>query len=178
MAKSRSPERIDLFLQLYAGCEGRLTAYLTSLLGNYNDVQDVLQETLLALWKDFENFQQGTDFHAWARRTAYHRVLTYRKQQRRRGVPCSEEFLSAIDRAFSKKSDRFEDYLRYLNECIQKLAETDCELLRVRFQTQGSIKDAAEKLGRPTNTVYKALTRIYRVLADCVERAAGREDRP
>jgi RNA polymerase sigma-70 factor (ECF subfamily) len=178
MAVLRPNRTTDQFLQLYASCQERLFAYLTSLLGNYNDVQDVQQETVLALWKDFDDFQPGTNFYAWARRAAYHRVLTYRKQQRRHGVPCSEAFLVAVDRACSEKSDRFEEYLRYLNECVQKLTESDREILNARFQSQGTIKNAAEKLGRPTNTVYKALSRICRALAKCVELAAGRQERP
>ncbi len=178
MAESRQNGKIEQFLQLYASCEGRLFAYLTSLLGNYNDVQDVLQETLLALWQNIDDFQPGTDFYAWSRRVAFHRVLTFRKQQRRHGIPCSDSFLAAIDSACSQKNDQFEDYLRFLDECVSKLADPDREILQARFQSQGTIKQAAEKLDRPANTVYKALARIYSVLAKCIERAASREEHP
>jgi len=178
MAESRQNEKVGQFLQLYARCEGQLFAYLTSLLGNYNDVQDVLQETLLALWQDFNDFQPGTDFLAWARRVAFHRVLTFRKQRRRHGIPCSDSFLAAIDRTCSQKSDQFEGYLRFLDGCVLQLTESDRELLHARFESPGTIKDVAEKLGRPANTVYKALTRVYRVLARCIERAASREEHP
>jgi len=178
MANSLAEGKTEQFLQLYAGCEGKLSAYLMTLLGNYNDVQDVLQETLLALWQSFGEFEPGTNFLAWARKAAYHRALTFRKQQRRQGIPCSEAFLAALDRAYERKGDRLEEYLRYLEECIALLPDTDRQILAARFQSEGPSKAAAEALGRPVNTVYKALARIYRVLATCVERLASREERP
>ncbi len=174
-----SPEtQTDAFLQLYARYEAGIFGYLMSLLGNYNDAQDVLQETLLALWRSFGDFQPGTDFNAWARRVAYHRVLTYRKKRRRQGVPCSETFLAAIEQTCASQSGRMEQYVEHLDECMQRLNEIDRQVLQVRFQSEGTIKTAAAMLGRPTNTVYKALTRIYRSLAECIERAVKREDQP
>jgi RNA polymerase sigma-70 factor (ECF subfamily) len=170
--------RTDEFLQLYAGSESRLFAYLMSLLGNYNDAQDVSQETLLALWRSFGEFQPGTDFYAWARRVAYHRVLTYRKQRRRQGVPCSESFLAAVEQTCDRQSDRLERSLRHLDECMARLTDSDRVLLQTRFQSAASAKNVAESLGRPANTVYKALARIYRSLAECVTRAMSREERP
>lgn len=175
MMEAHQDNKTDEFLQLYTSCESRIFAYLMTLLGNYSDAEDVLQETVLALWRSFDDFHVGTDFYAWARRAAYHRVLTYRKQQRRHGIPCSESFLAAIDNTCLQKNDLFEQYLRFLDECISQLTEPDREILQLRFRSQGTIKDTAERLGRPANTVYKALARIYRLLAVCTERAASRE---
>lgn len=168
----------DEFLRLYVGCEARIFGYLMTLLGNYNDAQDVSQETLMALWRSFADFQPGTDFYAWARRVAYHRVLSYRKQRHRQGVPCGESFLAAIEQSCAHESGRLEQYLRYLDECVERLNDPDRQLLQSRFQSPGTVKRLAETLGRPTNTVYKALTRIYRLLAQCLERAVSREERP
>ena len=72
-----SPDRkTDEFLALYRDCERRIFAYLMAMLGNPHDAEDVLQETLLALWQSFGDFQPGTHFYAWARQVAYHRVLS------------------------------------------------------------------------------------------------------
>jgi RNA polymerase sigma-70 factor, ECF subfamily len=171
-------DKTDEFLRLYASCESRIFGYLMSLLGNYNDAQDAAQETLLALWRSFGSFQQGTDFYAWARRVAYHRVLTYRKQRRRQGIPSSESFLAAVEQTCAQQSDRLDKYLRHLDECVERLSDPDRELLEIRFQSPKTIKTIAEGLGRPANTVYKALARIYRALAQCLERAVSQEERP
>jgi RNA polymerase sigma-70 factor, ECF subfamily len=127
---------------------------------------------------EFRRFQPGTDFQAWARRVAYNRVLTYRKQRRRQGVPCSEPFLAAVEQTCSDQSERLEQYLRHLDDCIARLNAPDRELLQSRFQSQGTIKRLAESLQRSPNTVYKALARIYRSLAQCLDHAVSREDQP
>ena len=91
-----SQPQVDDFLSQYSGCESWLFAYLMALLGNRDDAEEVFQETTLALWRSFGDFQPGTDFVRWAKRVAFHRVLTYRKQRQRHGIPQSEEFLLAV----------------------------------------------------------------------------------
>ena len=43
------------------------------------------------------------------------------------------------------------------------------------FEPGISTKEAAEQLGRPAGTVYKALTRIRRALFKCIERTLSAE---
>ena len=137
-----------------------------------------LQETLLALWQDFGDFQPGTHFYAWARQTAYHRVLVYRRNRQRQGVPWDESLLAVIENICTRQDDRLARHLQFLDDCVAKLTESDRELLQARFQPHRTIKSVAEQLHRPADTVYKALTRIYRWLAQCVERAASAEEHP
>jgi RNA polymerase sigma-70 factor, ECF subfamily len=169
-------EKTDEFLALYRECERRIFAYLMAMLGNPDDAEEVLQETLLALWQSFDDFQPGTNFHAWARQAAYHRVLIYRRLRQRQGVSWDESLLTAVDKICSRQDDRLAQYLQFLDECVAKLTESDRGLLQLRFQTPRTIKSVAEQLQRPADTVYKALARIYQWLAQCVERAASVEE--
>ena len=50
-----------------------------SVLPNRTDVDDLLQETNLVLWREFESFEIGTNFTAWAYRIAHNQVLAWRK---------------------------------------------------------------------------------------------------
>ena len=168
----------DEFLALYKNCEHRLFGYLMAMLGNPDDAEDVSQETLLALWQSFGDFQPGTSFYAWARKVAYHRVLIYRRHRQRQGVPWNESFFAAVEEICSRQDDRLTQYLQFLDQCIAKLSESDREILQLRFQPQRTIKSVAEHLRRPADTVYKALVRIYHWLAQCVERAAAIEEHP
>jgi RNA polymerase sigma-70 factor, ECF subfamily len=170
--------RTDEFLALYRDCERRIFAYLMAMLGNPDDAEDVLQETLLALWQSFDDFEPGTNFCAWARQVAYHRVLIYRRNRQRQGVVCDESLFAAVEDICSRQDDRLSQHLQFLDDCVGKLPESDRSLLQVRFQPNRTIKSVAEQLHRPADTVYKALTRIYRWLAHCIERAASAEDHP
>jgi RNA polymerase sigma-70 factor, ECF subfamily len=171
-------ERSDEFLVLYRESERRIFAYLMALLGNPDDAEDVLQETILALWQSFDDFRPGTSFYAWARQAAYHRALVHRRRQQQQGLPWSESLFEVVDNICSQRDEQLLCYLQYLDECVARLAESDREILRLRFQPRRTIKSVAEQLHRPADTVYKALTRIYRWLALCVQRAASTETHP
>lgn len=171
-----SDRKTDEFLGLYRECERRIYAYLMAMLGNPDDAEEVLQETLLTLWQNFSDFQSGTNFYAWAKQTAYHRVLVHRRRRQQKSLPLDDAAIDAIQQVCAQQDDRLAGYLRFLDECIAKLPETDQQLVQARFQSQRTIKSVAEQLQRPADTVYKALTRIYCWLARCVERAVSAEE--
>ena len=170
-------DRTEQFLRHYSGCETQLRAYLMALLGNWNDVEDVFQETTLALWRSFDEFSPGTNFMSWSKQIAFHRVLQFRVGKQRRGVPCSEAFLNAVHQTISSQSNQLESRLRALAGCVARLTEADRSLVAMRYESNRTIKEVATQVGRPANTLYKALERIRHALVVCVERTIAREDR-
>ena len=71
--------------------ERMVYGYILSLVPNWADADEILQETNIRLWEEFEKFQPGTNFAAWAIRVAHFQVLTWRK----RGEPQPIGFRSA-----------------------------------------------------------------------------------
>lgn len=169
-------QRGERFLLEYSRCEAQLFAYLMTLLGNRNDAEEVFQETALALWRSFDDFTPGSPFLVWAKRIAFHRVLTFRKNRQRQGVPGSEEFLQAVEQLLSAQSDTLDARLQALSNCVQKLSAPDRQLIALRYESNQKIKELAAHLNRPANTVYKAFERIRHALYECVDRALAREE--
>jgi RNA polymerase sigma-70 factor (ECF subfamily) len=107
-------------------------------------------------------------------------VLTFRKQRRRAGVPQSEAFLESVGQALSALSAgeaAMDTRLRALAQCLEKLPEADRQLVACRYESNRQVKDMAAQLGRPANTLYKALERIRHALIECVNRVVARESR-
>ena len=170
------PQRCEQFLLVYSGCESQLFAYLMTLLGNRSDAEEVFQETALTLWRSFDDFVPGTSFLLWAKRVAFHRVLTFRKLRQRQGVPSSEEFLNSVEQLLASQSETMDARLRALSGCLEKLSEPDRQLVTLRYESNRKIKDMATQLGRPANTLYKAFERIRHALFECVDRSLAREE--
>src|SRR5262245_27195115 len=61
------------FVRLFAQHEHQVYAYIVSVLANWADADEVMQETSVALWEMFDDFQEGTSFCSWACRIAYFR---------------------------------------------------------------------------------------------------------
>ncbi len=59
-------------LRLYTQHQRWLYGYLTAILGNPNDAEDVMQEFSVVMWQQHEKFQLGTNFVSWLSVIAYH----------------------------------------------------------------------------------------------------------
>ncbi len=61
---------------------------------------------------------------------------------------------------------------------MKGLSDVDRDLLALCYGTQQSFREVAEQLGRSPQSVYDSLSRIRRVLLECIERAAARREHP
>jgi len=163
------------FTRLFAEHERRLFSYILSLIPNRTAAEEVFQDTCLIMWQKFTEFEPDTNFTAWAYRIAYFRVLKYREQQGRQMPLLTNDFLEAVSRARRAQHDNHAQRHEALVQCVKGLSQRDQELLVRRYSEDMPAKQVAEQLGRPANTVYKALGRIRRTLLECVQRALMRE---
>ena len=60
------PKRYDEFAGLVRLHTGQVLAYINALVLDWNDADDLFQETCLVLWQKFDEFRPGTNFLAWA----------------------------------------------------------------------------------------------------------------
>jgi RNA polymerase sigma-70 factor (ECF subfamily) len=163
------------FVRLFAQHEHQVYAYIVSVLGNWTDADEVMQQTSVALWEMFGDFEEGTSFCSWACRIAYFRILRFREKRRRDRHEFNNEFVEAVAATAGEEADLFEFRRKALGQCVEKLRPEDRELLRVCYVDGGTIKNAAEQLERPAKSVYKALARIRQVLFACVQRRLSAE---
>jgi RNA polymerase sigma-70 factor (ECF subfamily) len=168
--------RRDAFARLFAQHDRWLFAYLVSLLGNSAAAEEVFQEVCVVLWREYETFELGTDFVKWVSVIAHHQVQRFRRQQRRLGPQLSDAAVDLLSRDAVDRADLLESRRDALRRCLDKLPDRDRQLVQQCYgDSRQSFKAAAQNLGRPANTVYKALCRIRRALYQCIERALAVE---
>src|SRR3954451_12629251 len=128
-----SPESVDAFVRLLGQNQRRIFLYVMSLVPNWNDAEEVIQETNLVLWREFGRFQPGTNFAAWACKVALHQVLAWRKRVRRDRLEFSQAFLEAVAEEASTASEALEERSQYLARCIERLPKDHRNLLTLRY---------------------------------------------
>lgn len=165
------------FVRLLAEHERRLSAYVHTLIPLWQDAEDVLQNTKLYLWEEFDSFQSGTDFAAWAFTVAGYMVRTHRKQCQRQRVCFGDDLLDKIVRYMSTPSSSsvHERHLLALVDCVNALTSARRKLLRLFCTSHQRIKDLATDLGQSPAAVRMALLRIRRSLFDCVQERLQKE---
>jgi RNA polymerase sigma-70 factor (ECF subfamily) len=168
----RPPDRVEAFVSLLGQHQRRIAMYVMSLVPHETDAEEIIQETNLVLWREFDRFEPGTSFAAWACRIALNRMLALRKRQRRHRLEFGVEFLEALTETAIDEVERLEERSKLLGRCLEKLPERQRAMLRLRYLEGHDVPTIARELCRSTDAVYRALSRIRRTLRDCVGRSA------
>lgn len=167
-AGNPSAERIDAFVRLLGQNQRRVFLYVMTLVPNWNDAEEIVQETSLVLWREFDQFQLGTNFAAWACKVAFHQVLAWRKKKQRDRLEFSPAFMEAVAEEAATAADGLEERSQALAGCIGKLPDVQREMLHLRYSEGLSIETIAKQVDRTVEAVYRALSRIRQTIHACV----------
>jgi RNA polymerase sigma-70 factor (ECF subfamily) len=170
-----SPPHDDEIVQLIVKHQAALRAFLVSLMPGRPDVEDMMQETSMVIWKKRGEFESGTDFKAWMFSVARYRVMAFwRDQKRRRESVLPEELLKKVaDEAAEEGFEGIDRRYQYLEECIQGLRPEDRGLVLRRYLNGVTAGQLADDLGRTSNSVRVSLYRIRAILRQCIRRRAS-----
>jgi RNA polymerase sigma-70 factor (ECF subfamily) len=168
--------RSEEFAQLLSRCERRLFSYILALVWNSHDAEDLYQQTAMTLWKNFDAYERGTNFPAWACTTARLLVANFQRARRRRQAFLSDDLASMLAERQASLSVQNDD-LRAdaLTKCMGRLSENNRSLVRRCCGGDFTIKQVAEQLGRPPQSIYNAICRIRHLLFDCVRRTVSQD---
>ncbi len=168
-------DRTTAFLELLTTHERALSIYVHSLVPRDSAAEDILQQTKMLLWKHFDDFQIGTNFLAWARKTAFHQILTHRRQKKREHLPLDEVALEALGMAVTQLAGDVSLRQEALRACLARLPKEHRQLVQMRYYEDLEIEQVADKLRRTAGAVYRALSRVRLSLMECMERQVARE---
>ena len=159
------------FVPLLTAQQARIHNYILSLVPNFNDADDILQDTTRLMWEKFDDFEAGTDFLAWGKKIAYFLVLEYyRKKKKDNAILFDQHLISKLDQNLQKFSDRSKDYQAHLKNCIQKLKEQDRKLLNLRYFKNQNAKELAVRYGCSIQYIYRNISRIHQLLIACIRK--------
>lgn len=161
--------QLQEFVRELTAAQGRIRAFIVSLMPGSPDVADVLQETNLTIWKSRERFVPGTNFIAWAFTIARLEVLHQRDRSKRLGrLVLSEKLMDVLAEEIPDHQPH-ENYLTALESCMAKLSNTQREIIEARYQPKLSLEIHARLTGRNPGALRAALLRIRSVLKDCIQ---------
>lgn len=173
--KSKSPkdlrsDKYERFLALYSINQKRIFSFILALVPKRVDAEDVLQQTMLEMWRLFDRFEAGTNFSAWGMKIARFQILKFRRQQQKKGAlffPNDQTFQVLLDQANHTPPKK--DYrLPALEGCIKKLQEKERHLLNMRYEKGLTYQVLAEKTHHSLTGMYKIMAKIHTKLQRCI----------
>lgn len=165
----------DDFVRRLTDVQDRLYAYILAVLPDREAAREVLQETNIVMCRKFSSLKPGQDFNAWACQVALYEVRTYRRNLGRDKHVFNDELLELVAEDSEQHNAIPSSRGAFLENCLEKLAPSQREMIRWRYNPGGSSQDIAEKTGRSASSVGVALFRIRKTLLECIRRSLEQE---
>ncbi|MGB7347085.1 MAG: sigma-70 family RNA polymerase sigma factor [Pirellulaceae bacterium] len=151
-----------------AAIQPRLYGFILKRLADREQTLEVLQRTNLVLCRKASTFQHGSSFTAWAFTIAKFQVMAWRKSEGRSRLVFSDQVVDFMNREAEEESAAVDQRIPVLNGCLDKLRDSDRDLVQRRYRDGEPIEPIAAALSKSVDAVSMQLSRIRRQLADCV----------
>lgn len=158
----------DRLLRLLLVHRGMLLGYIQSIVRDFQLTEDVFQEASLVILKKGGDLKDVNDFPPWARKVVRLQAMNALRKQNRGPELLEPALLDLIEQEWSHDQE-LETYTSALRECMEELPDKARRLIELRYVAGLPGNALAEQLKQPANTVYVALSRIYRILSGCVK---------
>ncbi len=159
------------FVSLLTSHQSKINSYVLTLVPNYADADDIMQETTKVMWAKFADFEIGTNFLSWGVSIAHYRVLEYRRKQKRlKQVRLSDEVFEKLNVAAKKKQDNTTEYISFLKKCFKLLNDDDKRVILLRYHDDLKTKEVAGRVGKSVQSIYRNLSRIQESLLRCIRK--------
>lgn len=163
-----------LFARLLIANQRQLRTLVRSMIPGCRDVDEIIQDASVAMWRKFGEYDTERPFGSWALAFARLQSMAYLERRKRTAARLSDEALDQIaDCAVSDArtwDGRESERLAALDECMAKLTPKETRLLGRRYgdgMTVSEIADSGE-FRSSREALYKTYSRLVQRLLECV----------
>lgn len=165
------PDAHARFMRLFLGSEREIFRYVAVLVPRVADAQDVVQQTAVALWKKFDQYNPAQPFTPWACRFALLEARQFLRRDQRWGMLLDENLIDTLVERRTALDSEMERRFSHLADCLRKLAPEQRQTVERYYYERRPVEELAAQAGRSVEAVYKILQRVRQALGECVTRA-------
>ena len=144
-----------------------LLAYLYGVLPDAHVAEDLFQEVCVVAVQKAAEFQDGTNFVAWARTIARNKLREHLR--RRSGVNVDDAFFDGLESAFDAVRDP-DVRKEALRRCLGEIQDRARQMLVWRYEEGLTAASIADRTGQSRAGVNSLLQRVREILRECVAR--------
>ncbi|MBA4019418.1 MAG: RNA polymerase factor sigma-70 [Pirellula sp.] len=159
--------------RLWTLAQPTVSAFVASVVRDFRDRDDVLQETAVAVMESFPRYDESRSFVGWALGVARNQVGLYLRRRGREVHTFDTEAVEQLAVAFESIKPEETHALDHLRECLRLLEGRSQKLCELRYQQDLKPAAIGEVVGMSANSVAKALQRIRDQLRGCIARKSA-----
>lgn len=166
----------DEFIVLIARHERRVRGFVSTLVRQREDVDEIVQQTFLTAWQKLAEFQSveenlDRDFMRWVCTIARFQALGFVRKYCNSRLLFEPELVEHLAEVQLREEPLLEKRREALSKCIEKLAASQKDLIRRYYRAAESAAEIAKQDGVTRQAIFKKLRAIRVVLHDCVGRS-------
>ena len=143
---------------------------------NPHDAEELLQDTASILWEQFDRYQEGTSFGAWAITVAKIKAFEYLRENKKKRLLLKNETYKRISELAEPTSTDTADHIEAIRDCLEKLDNSCRSLLSMRYKKNLQIKEISKITHKSPGVLYKTLSRVLDNLRDCIKRTMKQQE--
>lgn len=143
----------DAFADLVRPYHRRLSTYLARMSGDRGHAEDLVQETLVRVWKGLESYDDRKRFGSWLFTIAHH-VMIDHVRRRTRGPEATDHSPEDLSGPGDPSAELMAGELgRILSAAVEALPEKQRRVFLLRQHGTLKFREIAELTGEPLSTV-------------------------
>ncbi len=170
MSQPTSPSPPAHFIREVTQAQRHLYAFIQNMIWHPTDIDDVLQEANLVMWRLAEEFDASRPFLPWAMRIAQLQAMAWLKNNGRAKLRLDDSLLDTIAAEALTETEELEPRRMALSACLERLSSDHRALIAQRYQPNGCVNEVATERGSSAKAVSEMLRRIRGSLLTCIER--------
>lgn len=151
----------------------QILAFIWSIVHDEHLAEDVFQDLFVIASRKADEIENSEHFQKWIRKAARFEALNAARKRQRNPMVFNTATLDLLDQVWYEESVDLTDQVEALRVCMDQLSPYARRVVTLRYAEGLSGQALADTLDRKVGTVYTALSRIHRVLGDCVRRRLG-----
>lgn len=167
-------------LRLLLANRAMLIGYINAITGDPTLTEDVFQEVSIVVMDKHAQVDGPDGFRPWTRTIARFQALKAVNRRKSSPLRLTDAVIDRLDVAWQTSDGEQPrgDEIAALSQCVSKLTPRAQRLVQLRYHEDMAGARIAEILQRPLNTIYVAISRIHRSLAECVRQELARRGTP
>jgi RNA polymerase sigma-70 factor len=148
-----------------------IMAVIVAMIPNFNDAEDVFQDTMLEIIRNKDRYDNSRPFLPWAKGIARNMARRYYAKRARIEEPLVSESLDILGDIIAEESE--DEYwakaMERLHICMGRLSTRNRKLLLLRYGKNLKGNSLARKVGLSDKSIRTTLFRLREFLRKCIE---------
>jgi len=172
--RNKNRESYSFIMERY---KGKLFSYLYRLIGNKDEVEDILQDVFIKTYRSLKSYDTKKKFSSWIYRIAHNEAINHIKRKSLKKFISWEDISSTKDKLEMSESDNIPEGIwirkeetKKVNRAIDNIPFKYKQVLILRYYSDKSYDEISDILKKPVNTVGTLINRAKKRLQKEIEK--------